>query len=108
MVNKIIGYILLVLGLALIFWTLFQSYNIFTDKTSAPLVFKTQTEQAVGSNNSFDLASQINQAVRGQLDQILPAATITKILNLVAWSLLSFILIIAGGTVSRIGVRLIK
>ena len=107
-INKTLGYLLLTVGLILIGWTLWQSYNIFTAKTEAPLVFKTQSELAAGNSNRFDVAEQINKVVQSQLNQIIPPATITKILNLTAWSLLAFILITAGGAVSKIGVKLIN
>jgi hypothetical protein len=106
--NKTIGYILLAVGLIFIFGTLWQTYNIFFDKASAPLVFKTQSEQPQTSSGSLDIQAQISQSVQKQLSQILPLATITKILNLTAWSMLAFILIVAGGTVSGIGVKLIN
>jgi hypothetical protein len=105
--NKTIGYVLLVIGLVLIFGALWQSYNIFMGKTSAPLVFQTPSEINF-STNSISVQEQINQAVQKQLSQILPIATITKILNLIAWSMLAFILITAGGALSRIGVKLVN
>jgi hypothetical protein len=107
-INKVIGYVLLALGLIMIGWTLWQSYNIFTDKASAPLIFKTQADQQAAAGSNTDLQTQINQAIQKQLNQILPQATITKILNLIAWSLLAWILITVGGAVSRIGVKLIN
>lgn len=106
--NKTIGYTLLVLGLVLIIWTLWQTFNIFTDKASAPLIFKTQTEQQLSAGNSTDLQTQINQAIQKQFNQILLPATIAKILNLMAWTLLAWILIAVGGVVSRIGVKLLN
>jgi len=103
--NKILGYILLTVGLVLIGWTIWHSYNIFTDKATAPLVFKTQLELGSAAGGS-DLMSQINQAVQDQLNQVLSPSAITKILNLTAWALMAFILISAGGVVSGIGVKL--
>ena len=105
----VIGYILLVLGLALIGWTLWQSYNIFTDKVSASLIFKTQAAQpASGNDGTLDVQKQINDAVKHQLNQILPPDTITKILNLASWSILAVIFIFGGGALSGIGVKLVK
>ena len=37
--NKITGYILLVLGLLMIFWGVYSSYGIFTAKNDVPKVF---------------------------------------------------------------------
>lgn len=105
--NKTIGYILLIAGLVLIIWVLWQSYNIFTAKASAPLVFQTPTE--IGSSGvGAGLQDQINQAVQKQLGQILSPTLITKVLNLAAWSMLALILIWAGSAISAIGVRMIR
>jgi hypothetical protein len=110
--NKIIGYILLVAGLLLILFSVYQSYNIYTGKSSAPLVFQVPSAEALssgaGQNVAQQIQDQINQSVQKQINQILPSATIAKILNLAVWSFLVFILIFAGGTISGIGVKLIK
>lgn len=99
-----IGYVLLAIGLILIFLTVFQSYNIFTDKTEAPVVFKAES---FGQNNSADqgsLQQQIQQQVRG----LLPADAIAKVLNLFSWTLLAFILMLAGGKVAGLGIKMLK
>jgi len=54
------------------------------------------------------LQGQIEQTVQKQLSQILPPAVFSKILNLATWSLFAFILIFAGGTITNIGVKLVK
>lgn len=112
MLNKIIGYVLLVAGLFLIIFSVYQSYNIYTGKSAAPLVFQVPSAQELSLGASQNIAqqiqNQIDQTVQKQINQILPAAAITKILNLAVWSFLAFILIFAGGTISGIGVKLIK
>jgi hypothetical protein len=105
MTNKIIGYLLLIMGLILMGGTIFQSYNIFTDKASAPLVFKTEVPQQTSGGTAIE--KQINDEIQKQLNQVLPATTITKILNLTAWSMLAFILITAGAAIASIGTKLI-
>ncbi len=106
--NKILGYVLLTLGLALIGLTLWQSYNIFNDKASAPLMFKTQLPLATGNGNALDVQNQINNAVKQQMGQILPPDAITKILNLASWSILASIFILGGGAIAGIGIKLVK
>jgi len=107
MANKLLGYILLIAGLVLIAWAVWQSYNIFTAKTEAPLVFKTPSFQE-SSLDSQDIQTQINQVVQNQLMQIFSPAALTKIFNLIAWSIMALILIWAGGAIAGIGVKLIK
>lgn len=108
--NKIIGYILLAAGLAVIVFTVWQSYSIFTGKISAPIIFKVSSFQAASQKSAepLDLQGQLQSAVDKQISQVMPPETLPKIFNLAAWSFLAFILIFAGGTMAGIGVRLIK
>jgi heme/copper-type cytochrome/quinol oxidase subunit 3 len=111
-INKIIGYILFVIGLIIIFGTIFQSYNILTGKISVPLVFQTlapkESEKKENQNSQQQMQTQIDQVVKNQINQILPPATITKILNLSVWTMLALILVSAGASVSGIGIKMIK
>ena len=45
--NKIIGYLLLAVGLVIIFWSIYASYNIFTAKKEAPKVFSYNSEGVI-------------------------------------------------------------
>ncbi len=111
--NKIIGYILLVMGLAIIGWTLYQSYNIFNDKSSAPLIFKTSDPQKTSQVvNSLDLQQQLQErmekVVSKQISGLLPIDILPKILNLFSWSILAGILIFGGGQIAGLGIKLIS
>ena len=104
--NKYIGYILLAIGLIIIAGTLWQSYNVFTGKASVPLVFMTPT--ALKSQGGSQVNEQINEAVKKQIEQIIPSSAITKIFNLSVWSFLAVIFMMGGSIVSSIGVKLLK
>lgn len=107
--NKIIGYVLLIIGLAAILLTAYQSYNIFIGKTSAPLIFKTSLPQQTANNiNPLNIQAQINETVRQQITQIISPDAITKALNLLSWSFLAGLFIMAGGAIAGIGVKLVK
>ncbi len=105
--SKILGYVLLIGGLLLIICVVWQTYNIFTDKASAPSVFKT-APLSVEKVGAQDIQGQINEAVKKQIGQIISPDSITKVLNLAAWFMLAWILIVAGGVLSGIGVKLMK
>lgn len=106
--NKIAGYVLLAVGLLLIFWVIFQSYQIFTDKVSAPLIFKAQApQQASSQSNSSDIQKQFDQAIQKQLAQMAPIDTLPKILNLASWSMLAGILLFAAGQIAGVGIKMI-
>jgi len=107
--NKIIGYLLLVVGLVIIGWTLYQSYNIFIGKVSAPIIFKTPiTQKNLEKSNVADLQQQLERTVQKQITELLPSDTVPKILNLLSWSILAGILILGGSQIAGLGIKIIK
>ncbi len=98
--HKIIGYILLFLGIVIILGVIYQTYNIFTDKVSAPLIFKVQNQK----QNPSDYQQQV---IQKQVTNLIPIDTVPKILNLISWSLLAGILIFGGGQIASLGIRMI-
>jgi hypothetical protein len=102
--NKILGYVLLAIGLVLIAGTLWGSYNILTGKTSAPLVFTTP----LSANSSTQIQDQLQNAMSQQLSQLMTADAITKFLNFSVWLILAWIFIMGGGAISGIGVKLLN
>ena len=107
-IKKLTGYILLALGLIIIGITLYQSYNIFSGGSEAPIVFKEQGQVAAGNIPATDTQKQIDNAVGQQISKMIPIGAVSKVLNLLSWSLFAGILIIAGGVISGIGVKLVK
>jgi len=108
MANKIIGYSLLIVGLVIIGSTLFSSYEIFTGKAPSPKIFFEYTKEAPApSNNSQDPQKQLEQAISDQFNNLIPANSIPQTLNLVIWSMLAGILILGGGQISGLGIKLI-
>jgi len=108
--NKILGYLLLFIGLVTIFWTLYNSYNIFTAKITAPEIFEVSETEDVSSPKSKiqDLQAQMEEAVREQFKNMLPPDLLPNLLNLVSWSVIAGILIFGGSSISNIGIKLIK
>jgi len=104
-INNIIGYVLLVVGLLLILVPLYQTYNIFTGKALPVQVFKKQAEISTSqNNNSFDLQQQVQNA----MVKVLPVDLINNVLNLASWMILMMILVISGGQIANLGIRLVK
>jgi len=115
-IRKIIGWILLVIGLAVIFWTSYSSYRIFTARAEAPEVFKMEEEtpsqeddKEISSQPSpEELQKEMKKIVEEQIKEMIPSEFLTKLLNLISWSIFTGILIFAGGKITGIGIRLIK
>lgn len=103
--SKIIGYVLLIIGLLLIVGPLWQTYNIFTGKSLPPQVFIKPVALQVDEKASLlDVQKQMQNA----LIKIIPIDFINNTLNLATWLLLMWILIYGGGKIAEIGVKLIK
>ena len=106
----IIGWVLVGLGVSIIFYSVFSSLNIFTGKTEVFGVFSVQETNKENSGiidvggKSVDVGKLINE----QLSGILPQNSLPKTLNLVAWSIFAWILISAGGQIAGIGIKLLK
>ena len=103
--NKIIGYVLLLIGLLLIALPLWQTYNIFTGKAMPSQVFMRPIALKVNNNVS---ALDVQGQIQNSLIKIIPVDFIDNTLNLSTWLLLMWILIYGGGKIAEIGVKLIN
>ena len=103
--NKIIGYILLSIGILLIVLPLWQTYSIFTGQSTPPQVFVKPKALTVNNNVSvLDIQGEVQNA----LIKVIPIDFIDNTLNLSSWLILGWILIYGGGKIAEIGVKLIK
>lgn len=113
--TKIIGFLLLFIGVAIIFYALSASYNIFTGKREVPQIFMTTDVAAPGSevkavpiNSMEDMQQQMQETMKEQIKNILPKEFISKLLNLIAWSIFVTILIFGGTHLAGLGIKLVK
>lgn len=110
--EKIFGFILVFLGVAIILYALYSSYAIFTGAKNAPEIFLASIEKEAastpGDGSLENIQAQLGGVFQEQLSSILPVETISKTLNLFSWSVLSGILIFGGGQLAGIGIKLLK
>lgn len=113
--TKILGWFLLISGILIIIFSLFNSWNIFTGKTQSPAIFKMgeQKEEPLPQTQKIQAPEEkaeemVQQELQKQLQKVLPADTIPKLLNLISWSILAGILIFGGTQISSLGIKLIK
>lgn len=109
---KIFGWILLILGLIVIFYTLANSYNIFTGKSQPPAIFKTEEGKTTLSQKTLspkeETEKMVEEKLKGQLQIMMPTDSLLKLLNLISWSILAGILIFGGTQISGLGIKLIN
>lgn len=108
LVKRPLGFVLLFGGLFIIFYGLYSSYNIFTGKEAAPVIFGVVEQPSVAKAGSQDLQAQLQEMLGNQLKGMLPAELMPKFLNLFSWSIFAGILILGGGQISGLGIKLIK
>ena len=106
MIKKILALTLIIIGLAVIFYSLYASFNIFTGKVGAPEIF--QTPPVTKSVGSQDIQSQLQNMISEQLKGMLPLDSITTFLNLASWSIFAGILVFGGAQISGLGIKLLN
>lgn len=110
--QKILGFFLLAAGIAIILYSLFSSYLIFTGTNDAPELFLTTQEETVDSSFSVgsleDLQNQIPNLIGQQLEGLLPPGSIPQMLNFALWSIFASLLLFGGSLIAGIGVKLVK
>ncbi len=109
MATKILGWVLLLAGVLIIFWTLYSSYNIFTGAMAMPEIFEIGNGETLSQKEGAeDLQAQMEKMIGEQLKGLIPTDTIPKMLNLGVWAMLAGILIFGGAQISNLGIKLIK
>jgi len=101
--NKIIGIILLVLGLLMVGWSILYTYNIIQGKTDLPEFFFSQEVEEISPQSN-----EIEETVREQIENILPQSSVYRLLNLIVWAIFAWIVILAGGKISSLGIGMLK
>jgi len=109
---KFFGWFLLLIGIFIIFWAFYSSYNIFTAKTEVPELFKVeeQIEEKELSKESSLLSQEeiMKEMVKEQIKEVFSTAFLSILFNLIVWSILAGISIFAGAQISSLGIKLIK
>lgn len=109
--KQIVGWLLVALGLGLIFWGLWTSFEVFSGKAAAPEIFRAEQSQSPAAAKGSSLEAQaqevFDQALQEQFKSFLPPGSIPELLNLLSWSIFAGILMWGGGQVAGIGVKLL-
>lgn len=110
--QKNAGWLLLIIGIAAIGWTLYSSYNVFSGKKQVPQIFKLSQIQNVQepppAANGQLTQEQVQNLINDQIKNLIPSDAVTKILNLSAWAILAFIFIFGGTQIAGIGIKILN
>lgn len=106
---KVFGWLLLSVGIIIIIWTLYSSYNIFTGQTDMPEIFEIEKQESLVQGSGIqDIQVQMQEMLGEQLKEFIPMNTLPKMLNLSIWTMLAGLLIFGGSQISNLGIKLIK
>ena len=97
--DKLIGYVLLSLGLLMIFAALFMIYQILTGKSKPPKVFDVVAPSIKLPTESSNVGSEF---------KIIPDEVFNGVLNIGMYYLLMMFLASSGAKIAGIGVKMIK
>ncbi len=93
--EKILGYILLSVGLLFILLAAHNVYTVFTGAGAAPEMFKMEAIEIPAMNNS-------------PVVPLMSGKNFSKLMDLVSWYILMFFFAQAGSKISSLGIQLIK
>lgn len=105
-VQKILGFTLVVGGVGLILYSLYASFTFFTGSATPPEIFSALESDS--ATEGQELGNQVSQILEEQLKGLLPAGLVPRMLNLTAWSIFAGLLMLGGGQIAGLGIKLLK
>lgn len=113
--KRILGFFLLFIGIGIIGYALFVSYEIVSKIRNLPEIFpaiskeKSLSQKGISfSQNLEDLQKVQQEIIAEQFSKLFPPDYIERIFNLIAWSIISAIFIFGGSQLASLGIKLIK
>ncbi|MDP2820650.1 MAG: hypothetical protein Q8O39_00385 [bacterium] len=106
--SKTMGFLVLLLGLAIIVWSLYQVYGVYTQKITIPDFFKVSESVSSESKSAGGIEQQLQSVIKEQLSSFIPTNTISQGLNLGFFTAVIGLFIFGGSKIALIGVKLIK
>ena len=112
-IRKISGWTLLAIGVLIIIWGIWTSFEIFTAQRPVYEIFKVSTAQEVSLRKETgsietQMQEQMQQVIIEQFKEMFPPDFLIKLLNLMSWSIFAIILFMGGEKLAVIGIRLLK
>jgi len=97
--ERIIGYILIGIGLVCILFSFYSMYNVFTNVVNPPEIFKMQslslTTTVAGANGPAQINIALDQEAR-------------KVVDMFLYYLFMFFVVIVGSRLGSLGIQFIK
>ena len=106
--QKIVGYALLVVGLCIMGYCIFSVFNVFGGGNVPFEILVSETGDADQnlSQGDIDIANMSISDINLNLEQVI--TPLYPMFNLTIWLAIAFFLVIAGGRVASLGIKMLK
>ena len=113
MSEKIIGYILLILGLIIIFFSGFSVYQVFTKQAKPAQLFNFKgigldTSSIISNSLPPEFAQMVPKNSGGATQEIIPPALLNESSNIFAHLMLMGFLMSLGAKIASLGIQLVR
>ena len=105
--KKILGWILIVLGLFIVLGSIYSTYLNFTGQRDFPQIFTVQEAEVAPQTNGGP-EDQISGMIGKYIEEIIPQGTITQMLNMLAWIMFAVFLVYSGSKLVSMGAVLLR
>ncbi len=103
-VQKILGFALLAGGIGIILYSLYASFTFFTRSATPPESFSSVASEP----RTGGAGNPVSKLLEEQLQGLLPAGVVPRMLNLTVWSVFAGLLMLGGGQIAGLGIKLLK
>ena len=108
-VRQFLAWILIAMGLSIVFWDVSTSYYYFSAQKEFPKVFLDSQKSVTDSSSTGNaIQDQIGNIVKSQISQMIPENTVTQLLNMTSWIIFASFMLWAGGKLVGMGSDFLK
>lgn len=106
-IKKIFGLIFTILGLIIVFSSIYSTYLNFTGQSDFPQIFEAQ-EVKKEPKSTTAIEDQMANMIREFIGDMIPQGAIFQMFNMMAWMLFAFFLIYSGSKLVFIGLNFLE
>jgi hypothetical protein len=95
--SKMVGWVLLVVGLILIVFAVYFMFRVFTGATAPPAIF-----------NMKSITMPTGEGTSANNVELVPGGAVSLVINMLIWAVLMYFVASAGSRIGGLGVKLIR
>ena len=104
--KKILGWILIILGLLIVLGSIYSTYLNFTGQRDFPQIFTVQEAEVAPQTSGPE--DQISGMIGEYIKEIIPQGAATQMLNMFAWIIFAVFLVYSGSKLVSMGAVLLR